>query len=85
MTEKNINQDFLLKAVDEKRNYFIEEIKRNEIISKKHKNVCKILSYTEHLLFLASAISECVSISAFNSLVGIPVGISSSTTTIKSQ
>ena len=47
-------------------------------MSKKHKKVSTILNYTEHFLILASAITGCVSISAFASLVGIPIEISSS-------
>ena len=62
-----------------KRNYLIEEIKENELISKKHKKAYKILNFAEHLLILTSTITECVSIFAFTSLVGLPVGISSST------
>ena len=50
MTEKNIRQ-YSKKEADEKRNYFIEKIKQNEVTSKKHKKVCKILNYTVHLLF----------------------------------
>ena len=45
MVEENISQEFRLKNIDEKRNYFLEEIKRNELMSKKHKNVCKTLNY----------------------------------------
>ena len=56
------------------KNYFIEEIKQNELIRKKHKKVYKILDYTEHLLILASKVIGSVSISALASLVGIPVG-----------
>ena len=47
-------------------------------MSKKHKKVSTILNYTEHFLILASAITGCVSISAFASLVGILIEISSS-------
>ena len=54
--------------------FFIEEIKQNELIRKKHKKVYKILDYTEHLLILASKVIGCVSISALASLVGIPLG-----------
>ena len=43
--------------------------------SKKHKKVCATRNYIEHFLILASAITGCVSISAFASLVGIPIGI----------
>ena len=38
--------------IDETKNYFIEEIKQNKLMSKKHKNVCNILNYIEHLLIL---------------------------------
>ena len=40
-------------------------------MSKKDKMFRAILNYTEHLLILTSAISGCVSISAFASLVSI--------------
>ena len=33
MPEDNISQEFRLKNIDEFRNYFIEEINRNELIS----------------------------------------------------
>ena len=36
-----------------------------------------VLNYIEHLLILASAVTRCVSISAFASLVGIPLSITS--------
>ena len=39
MVEKNISQEFRLKNIDKTRNYFLEEIKQNELISKKHKKV----------------------------------------------
>ena len=47
-------------------------------MSKKHKKVCKTLKYIEHFLILASAINGYTSISAFASLIGIPIGITSS-------
>ena len=40
--------------------------------------MCKYLNYVEHLLFLASAVNEYLSISAFDSLVCFHVGITSS-------
>ena len=42
MAEKNINQEFRLKKIDEKRNYVIEEINQNELISKKHKRFVQL-------------------------------------------
>ena len=74
--------EFKLKEMDKTRNYFMEEIKQNELISKKHKKLCKILKYTEHLLILAATVSGCVSVSALASLIGIPIGIASFATTI---
>ena len=47
-------------------------------MSEKYKKTCKYLNYVEHLLILASTIAGCVSISAFASLVCVPVGITSS-------
>ena len=47
MVEKNINQEFRQKNIDETRNYLIEEINRNELMSKKHKKVCTTLNYIE--------------------------------------
>ena len=84
MSEENISQEFRLKNIDETRNYLIEEINRNELMSKKHKKVCTTLNYIEHFLILGSTITGCVSISAFASLVGIPVGITSSAIGLKS-
>ena len=77
MVEENISQEFRLKNVDETRNYFLEEIKQNELMSKKHKKVCKTPNYTDHVLILASTIARCISVSAFASLIGILMGITS--------
>ena len=48
MVEENISQEFRFKNIDETRNYFIEEIKQNELMSKKHKKICTTLTYIEH-------------------------------------
>ena len=73
MSEENISQELKLKNMDETRNYLIEEINQNELMSKKHKKVCRVLNYTEHLLIVISTITGWVSISAFASLVSIPI------------
>ena len=83
MAEENISKGFRLNNIDETRNYLIEEINRNELISKKHKKVCTTINYIKHFLILASTITGCVFISAFASLVGIPIGITSSATRLK--
>ena len=78
MSEENINQEFRLKHIDETRNYSIEEISRNELMNKKHRKVCITLNYIEHFLILAFTITGCISISTFSSLIGTPIGITSS-------
>ena len=52
-------------------------------MSKKHKKVCTTLNYIEHFLILASTVTGSISISAFASLVGIPIGITSSAIRLK--
>ena len=46
---------------------------------KKRKKVFTTLIYIEHVLVLASTVAGFVSISAFASLFGVPIGIASST------
>ena len=72
MAEENISQEFRLKNIDETRNYFLEEIKQNELMSKKHKKISLTLNFIERFLILASTITGCISISLFTSLIGIP-------------
>ena len=72
-----------MKNIDETRNYFFEKTEQNELMSKKHKKVCMTLNYIEHFLILASTAIGYTSISAFASLVGIPIGITSSAIGLK--
>ena len=75
--------EFRLRKIDETRNYVLDEIKHNDLWSKKYKKTRKYSNYVEHLLTLASTITGCVSISAFASLVHVPVGNRSSAIEIK--
>ena len=83
MAAEHRSQEFRLENVDKTRSYLFEEINWNGLISKKHKNVCATLNYIEHFLFLGAAITGCISISAFASLVGVSIGIASSTVGLK--
>ena len=56
-----------------------KEIKQNNLMSRKHKKVYTALIYIEHFLILDSTMTGCISISVFASLLGIPIGITSST------
>ena len=41
MSKEKISRECSRKNIDETRNYLFEEINQNELISKKHKNVCR--------------------------------------------
>ena len=72
-----------MKNIDETRNHFTEETNENKLMSKKHKKVSKVLNYIEHLLISVFTISGWVSISAFASLIDIPIRITSSVIGLK--
>ena len=75
--------EFRFKKIDETRNYLLDEIKDNELMSEKYKKTCKYLNYAQHLPVLVSTVTGCVSVSAFALLVCVPVGITSSAVGIK--
>ena len=77
MAEENIR----LKNIDGTRKSFIEKINQTGLMSKKHKLIWR-LSY-EYFLFSASDVTGYISISAFASLVGMPIGITSSIMRLK--
>ena len=83
MVKENISQEFRLTNTDETINYFLEEIKQNELIGRKLKKVCTTLSHIEHFLILVSTITGCVSTSAFASLIGIAIKITGSARGLK--
>ena len=78
MCEENMIQDFRFKYMEEMENYFNKEIDKNDLMSNDHKKVCSTLNYIEHFLVLVAVLPGCISISAFASLVCIPIGITSS-------
>ena len=67
MSEKNMNQEFRQEKIEKIRNYLLKEINQNELMSKNHTKVCRVLNYIDHLLIVISTVA---SISAF-CLVGI--------------
>ena len=80
MTEENISQEFRPKNTNATGNY-IKLYYQNELMTKKHKSVCGVFNYNELLPILVSTVTGCVS--CFASLVGIPVGITSSAVGLK--
>ena len=60
MAEEKISQEFRFKNIDGTRNYFLEEIKQYEFMSKKLKKICTTLNHFEQFLILASTITGCI-------------------------
>ena len=83
LVEQNISQEFRLKNTNETRNYFIEEVNQTNWWVRNTKRVDPAFNYIEHPLILTFMVPGCVSISAFASLVDIPVGIASSLVELK--
>ena len=90
-----MTQEFRSKNINEKINYFLEEIEQNELISRKHKGLYNYklywarsyFSFFNYLMcfnfYLYFFVWYCVSISAFTSLLGVPIGIKSSAIGLK--
>ena len=66
---------FRLRKIDQTRNYLLEEIKYNDLMSEKCKSTWNC---AENLLILVSAVTDFVLITGFASLVCVPIGILSS-------
>ena len=78
MVEENVSSQFILKNIDETRNYLLEQIEQNELMSSKYKMVCTTINSIEKFLLLASRIIACISISVFTSLLVVFIGFTSS-------
>ena len=65
---------FRLRKNDEGRIYHLDEIKDNDLMSEKYKKTCKYFNYVKNLLTLVSTVNGSASVSAFTSLVCVPVG-----------
>ena len=51
MVEK-VSLEFRLRKINETRNYLLDEIKHNDLMSEKYDETCKYLNYAKHLLSL---------------------------------
>ena len=72
-----------MENINEIRNYFLEDIAENELTSRKHRKIRATSNYIECILILASTVNGPILISAFASMFGIPIGITSSVTGLK--
>ena len=75
---EEVSLKFGLRKIDNTRNYLLDEIKYNDLMSDKQKKTHKCLTFVENLLIISSQLPGCVSISAFVSFFCLPVGITCS-------
>ena len=66
-----------IEKIEKTRDYLVDEIQQNELISKKHKKICTKLNSIKDCLVLHFAVTGCISISAFHFLLGIAIEITS--------
>ena len=83
MGDKIISEEFRMFSIGETRNYFIEEIDLNNMMSKKIQKNCKTWIILSTYLLLSSVVTTCVLISAFASLAGIPIRITGSVVVLR--
>ena len=69
------SHEVILNEMDEARDYPLDEINHNDLMSEKYKKTCKYLNYIEHLHILALTVTSCVWISAFVGITSSAVGI----------
>ena len=53
MVEENRSPKFRLRKIDETRNYFLEEIKHNELMNRKDKKESTTLNYIHFLILIS--------------------------------
>ena len=61
------NLEIRLNEIDEVRNYLLENIKNNDVMSEKnkHKKLCKAVNYVKHFFTFISVFSDCFKFSIY--------------------
>ena len=72
------NQQFRLNKISEIGDYFITEIKERELMSKKLSKYISSFDYFDKSLLVLSVTSGSISIASFATVIGIPIGVTSS-------
>ena len=71
------NQQFSLNKIGEIEDYFIIEINKRELMRKKLSKYISFFYYFDKSLIVLSVTSSGTSVSSFRTVIGIPVGIAS--------
>ena len=70
-------QQFRMNKINEIKDYFIAEIKKKELISKRHSKYISCLDYFDKSLIVLSVTTGSISIPSFTTDIAAPVGITS--------
>ena len=73
----NDQQQFRLNKINEIKNYFVTEIKKRELMSKRLSKYVASFDYFDKSLFFLSVTTGSISIASFASVFRAPVGITS--------
>ena len=71
------NQLFRINTINEIKNYFIADIKKRELISKRYNKYIAFFDYFDKSSILLSATSGSISIASFAIVAGTQIGIAS--------
>ena len=70
-------QHLKLNKINEIKDYFVAEIKKRELMSKRLSKYIAFCDYFDKSLIVLSATSSSISIASFATVIGTPVGIAS--------
>ena len=73
----NDQQQFRLNQISKVRDYFIDEIRERELISKRLSKYIAFFDYLDKFLIVLSVTSGSISIASFATVIGAAVGIAS--------
>ena len=68
------NQQFRLNKINEIKDYFVAEIKKRELMSKRLSKYVASFDYFDKSLVALSVTSGSISIASFSTVIGTPVG-----------
>ena len=57
---EEVSLEFRLRKIDETRNYLLNEISHNDLMSEKYKKTCKYLNFVRLLVILVSTVTGCL-------------------------
>ena len=79
------DQQFRLNKVNEIKDYFIDEIRERELMSKNLSKYIASFEYLDKSLIVLSVATGSISIASFATAIGVPVGIMSASCSLNFQ